>query len=109
MRIEIVTTAEEEAQKEFEGDHLHDAAVLRRLVKPWAGTSRTVCADSYFASVYTTEMLLKMGLKFIGVVKTATKKFPMSYLSSQELSERGQKVTMIRKCLDGSTEMMAVL
>jgi hypothetical protein len=36
-----------------------------------------VCADSYFASVQAAEHLLSMGLKFIGVVKTATRKFPI--------------------------------
>ncbi len=36
-----------------------------------------------------------LGLRFIGVVKTATKRFPMKYLSSPELTEgRGQRVIM---------------
>jgi hypothetical protein len=30
-----------------------------------------------------------MGLKFIGVVKTATKRHPMALLSGRELSRRG--------------------
>ncbi len=30
-----------------------------------------------------------MGLEFIGVVKNATKKFPMQYLSSVEVENRG--------------------
>ena len=32
---------------------------------------------------------MQIGLRFIGVVQTATKQFPMSYLSQLELTECG--------------------
>ena len=35
------------------------------------------------------EELEKRGLRFIGAVKTSTKKFPMAYLDSIELKGRG--------------------
>ena len=35
----------------------------------------------------TAQTLMGLGLRFIGVVKTATRKFPMIYLSSLELTE----------------------
>ena len=109
LRIELVTTQEEAARRMYEGEHQHGTAVLRRLVAPWAGSERVVCADSYYASVCTAETLQRMGLKFIGVIKTATTKYPMSHLSVQELSERGQHVCMIRKDENNSPSMMAVL
>ena len=50
---------------------------------------RIVCADSYFASKKTAEAFEKVGMGFLGVVKTATKEFPMAYLSGLELQNRG--------------------
>ena len=50
-----------------------------------------------------------MGLKFIGIVKTATKKYHMQYLSSQELSERGQHISLVRKDVDNAICMMALV
>ena len=55
------------------GDFLHGCNVLVELVRPWANTDRVVCADSYFASVQAALRLKKMGLRFIGTVKTATR------------------------------------
>ena len=41
-----------------------------------------------------------LGLRFIGVVKSATRKFPMKHLSSLELLEgRGQREALIMKSL----------
>ena len=55
---------------------LHGTNVLSNVVSPWFGSHRIVCADSYFASVGTAKGLYKNGLRFIGVIKTATKGFP---------------------------------
>ena len=55
----------------------------------WYNTHRIVCVDSYFASVLTTEEMRRLGLRFIGVVKTASKKILVSYLSKLEFQERG--------------------
>ena len=37
----------------------------------------------------------KRKMKLIGVVKTATKQFPMVYLSSMELQDRGERCGLI--------------
>jgi hypothetical protein len=50
-----------------------------------------------------------MGLKFIGVVKTATRMYPMKHLSTRELSERGQRVSLVAKDFQGIVQMMAVM
>jgi Transposase IS4 len=71
-------------------DVLHGTSVLSYLVSPWSGTNRIVCADSYFASVQGAEHLLSMGLRFIGVVKTASRKFPMKALASNR-DERARR------------------
>ena len=56
---------------------------------PWTNTDRIVCADSYFASVPDAEELWKHGLRFIGVIKTSTRQFPMEYLSNIEFQNWG--------------------
>jgi Transposase IS4 len=77
MRLKLVKTQEsEDASHAQNSDGLaHGTAVLTELVGPWAMSSRVVCADSYFASVASAEELQRIGLRFIGVVKTATKIF----------------------------------
>jgi hypothetical protein len=72
MRLKLVKTMEEQHAHAAPGDEglLHGTAVLKSLVLPWAQTDRIVCADSYFASVGTLQELKRIGLRFIGVVKT---------------------------------------
>ena len=41
-----------------------------------------VCVDSYFASVLTAKELIQLGMRFIGVFKTVSKKLPMAYLQA---------------------------
>jgi Transposase IS4 len=57
-----------------------------------ARTGRIVAADSYFASVESAEGLHKAGLRFIGVVQTATRRYPMFELSRIEFGSRGDRV-----------------
>ena len=88
IRLKLVkTSTEEEANSTYEhGDGvLYGTKVILELVRPWANTNRLVCGDSYFASVGAALSLMNIGLRFIGVVKTATKKFPMKYLSEIEM------------------------
>jgi hypothetical protein len=68
---------------------LHRTKVLKHVVLPWFGSNRTVSADSYFALVGAAKELYRNGLRFIGVVKTATKGFPKKYLINVELHQRG--------------------
>ena len=63
----------------------HGASVLMDLILPWVNTHRIVWADSYFALVTAVEFIYLNGLKSIGVIKTATRKYPMAHLASQEL------------------------
>ena len=68
-------------------DHGHEefnqgTNILLKLCAPWQNTWRTVCADSYFASVQAAKALYERGLHFIGVVKNATRMYPISYLAN---------------------------
>ena len=93
LRLKIVKSVDsaDEAGREEDQDSglIHGCVVLKELVQPWFNSGRIVCADSYFASVSTAKEMLRLGLRFIGVVKTATKQFPMEYLSHLELATRG--------------------
>ena len=56
MRISIVKSARNEAEQEDdEYNTPHDTKFLKALVLQWANRERTVCADSYFASVNVDE------------------------------------------------------
>jgi Transposase IS4 len=66
-----------------------------------------VCADSYFASVGAVEELMQSKMRFIGVIKTATRKFPMAYLSGLRLHQRGDRVGILHKDDNGIPDMIA--
>ena len=50
-----------------------------------------------------------MGLHCIGVVKTATKKFPMSYLSNLELVQHGDYKGLVARGADGQPTMLSFI
>jgi len=78
------------------------------LVKPWANTDSIVVADSYFASVQAAIRLKTIGLRFIGTVKTATKEFPMAYLSSKIMAAgKGDRHGVLSTDLESGTSLMA--
>jgi len=49
------------------------------------------------------------GLRFIDVVKTAHRRFPMAALAAREPGERGHWVSMVLNGASRSPEVMAVL
>jgi len=111
LRLSVVTSTEHR-QETAAGDHdgqPHGTAVIKNLVAPWAGTTRVICADSYIASVATAQKLLVMGLRFIGVVKTAKMRFPMASRTIVPLGARGEHFSYKHASADGVTDLMAVL
>ena len=100
LRLKIVKTAKARRQ-EHDNNNVEDSSlnegtqVMKELVLPWAKTDRVVVGDSYFASVQAARELYKIGLRFIGVVKTATRDFPYKHLSEHEFSGRGQFTCLV--------------
>jgi len=94
LRLKMVTTAADHKANLSDADRgvLYGTETLQRLVAPWAGSGRTVVADCYFDSVEAAEKLGASGLRFIGVVNTAHRRFPMASLSSRELCTRDDHV-----------------
>lgn len=111
LKLNVVTTAEHQRAHPVEGedDLGHGTAILKRLVSPWASSRRIVCADSYFASVEAAEVLRRMGLRFIGVVKTATRGYPMAELGAIEMPARGDHVSYVHTSAEGEVALMAVM
>lgn len=110
LRLKLVKTAVEEATtrtEEHDDNLLHGTEILMMLIEPWNYSDRIVCADSYFASVMAATELLKIKMRFIGVVKTATKKFPMAYLTNLELQARGDRRGLIAKNEDGKPYLLS--
>jgi hypothetical protein len=106
MRLKIVKSAAAEAaaQPFLPNEDLnHGTHVLAYLVMPWACTAQTVVGDSYFALVQAARYLYKLGLRFIGVVKTATVGFPMAHLQSIQFNSRGDWSSLFH-CGNGTPE-----
>eukprot|EP00171_Calliarthron_tuberculosum_P001227 IDg1227t1 len=85
------------------------ACYTAQLVKPWADSNRTVCADSYFASSEAAVTPASMSMRFIGIVKTATRNFPMAELARRTTYERGDRACMVHKDIDGKGDMVALM
>jgi Transposase IS4 len=86
IQIKIVKSAEllsfVENETRHNNAHLNlGTKVLLDLVRPWYNSNRVVVADSFFSSVQTASCLLERGMKYGGVVKTATKHYPIEYLA----------------------------
>ena len=90
--------------KEYAKDYGSGTSSLLRLTRYWSGSDRTVVADSAFASLKTAEALHKhRGLRFIGLVKTAHKRFPKAWLQKYP-STNGVTIVCSRPILmEGST------
>ena len=107
--LRLVTTSEEPHIRDavgYEAEEarlLHGTQVLKGLVLPWANSDRVVCADSYFTSVGAEEELNRIRLRFIGVVKTATRRYPQNYLSRIELQQCGDFKGLTSSTNDGAT------
>ncbi len=76
--VSLMDEAAESRQIMSEQGLLHGAKVMQDLVMPWMHSNRDVCGNSYFASVPATYMMImRYGMQLIGVVKSATRQYPM--------------------------------
>ena len=71
--------------------------MLLVLVETCANIDRIFCGGSYFSLVRESDTLNEIGLRFIGVVKTGTKRFPMNYRSEIQLFDRGDMSRVFTK------------
>jgi hypothetical protein len=74
----------------------HGTNVLLELVRPFQDLSKAiVVADSYFSSKQTAERLKHLNMEHVGVVKTAVKQYPYSYLNNTH-KDREKRVELAR-------------
>ena len=107
MRLSIVKSAMNgEYQEYYEENIPHGKKFLKELVMPWANTDRIVCTESYFVSVPAAEELLKNGLRFIGVIKTATWQFLMAYMSNIAIHNRGDMSRLLTSLVDSTKTVL---
>ena len=79
----VKTSSEKDPHSPEEHDGLlHGTKVMLNIFQPWVNKQRcVVSADIYFALVQACDELKKRGLRFIGVVKTATRGFCVEFFS----------------------------
>lgn len=87
LHLEVQEGKDAMALKEFSHgpDKLpHHAAVTLRCVQSWRNSYRHIIADSYFSSTTTAIAMLKHGLHFTGIVKTAHANFPKDVMNEMD-------------------------
>jgi hypothetical protein len=86
------------ATKRFCGPSINaTTATTLRLVEPWMGKGRLIVGDSWFASVQTALALRARGCFFTGMVKTAHREFPLSFIQKLAFgpqAKRGDSITL---------------
>lgn len=87
----------------------HITPLTLHLVRPWLRTNLVVCEDPYSASVQRAEVLLRYGMRFTGMVKSAVKDFLTYFLASKELTRRGDNIPMMYINEYSGKSLMAIL
>ena len=82
LRLIVVKSPNEDIECDTNANINHGAATSRRIVEPFRNSNRFICRNSYFGSVATVQELLRVGMRFIGVVKIAHRNFRLEYLGS---------------------------
>ncbi len=83
LKLEIQEGKAAMATKEYSNLPVGTGTTLR-LCKKYFNSNRTVVADSWFSSVPLLSNLRQRKLHLVGIVKTATKRFPIQWLRQQD-------------------------
>ena len=105
LQLKLVKNIQEEVKaglgkESGNGDDLiYGFKVMKEFIESWHHTHRVDRADSYFDYVSTAKELMRLGMRFIGVVKTAPKQFTMAYLQALEFDKQGEWKGCSVQCL----------
>lgn len=81
LGLELMEGKTRQQAKAYHHLYGEGTSVVLRLCTPYNTLPRTVVADSYFSSVKTAIALHEhLNLRFMGIVKTATRNYPMAYM-----------------------------
>ena len=111
LYLQLVTAAGDQCQRltPTESRLLHGTVVLKRVVSNWAGADIVVCGDSYFSSVEAALELKSMGLRFDGVVKKSTTRYPMAALSTLAVPSRDSSALLYHRSAAGPIDLTAAM
>lgn len=91
----VLNLLSQHKRERLSSTYLHKHGTDVTLVRPWPGSNRNVCGDSFFASVAMAEVFYENGLRFTGVVKTSTYIFPKNYLYCAEKAGRRDSAILV--------------
>ena len=83
LHIEIQESKEDMANKDCTDRYAKHTALVLRLTKMLHGKGHIVYGDSVFTSVETACAMLEHGTYYTGLLTTAHRGFPKSYLNTQ--------------------------
>ena len=99
LQLKIVKSKSESKKENFvrhvPKEENSGTTAVKQLTQPWHRSNRVTVADSAFASVATALEMKRLGLGFVGCVKTASKGFPKEVLQQIQLSGRGDYFRMV--------------
>lgn len=102
-----IDTVSDPCAKEFDDEKEMGKlmATVKRLVKPWFGTGRTVIADSWFGSPKMVNMLVELGL--YSIMQVTKRRYwptgmPVTDIVDQVDAEHGSLFTMKKNLENGS-------
>jgi hypothetical protein len=78
--LDLMEGQEHQRQKPFWDEFGEGTAVCLRLMTPYFRRGHILHADSAFSSVKTLCALASRGVRFMGIVKTAHRQFPVRFL-----------------------------
>ncbi len=84
--LDIMEGKERQKMKKYNREYGEGTAVCLRLMEP---LGHVLHGDSYFSSVKTLVALAQRGVRFMGIVKTAHREFPLKYLQSWAAGNEG--------------------
>jgi hypothetical protein len=76
---------------EFGNTKKSSIATTLRMLEPWFSSGRLVVGDSWFASVQMCMELMKRGLYFTGIVKTAHREYPKTHFQTRAFDQTTQR------------------
>lgn len=87
----------------------HCVRSLCIFCQPWADIPRRVCGDSFFASLYAGEALLRLGIYFSSVMKISSRRYPVQYLNEQNTANRGDSILLASEIVVNGVKKKAYL
>jgi len=108
LRMELHEGQEVMSTKPHQKELGAGTGTLLRLTEPWYGSGRVVVGDSWFGSVKATDQLFERGLHFIGMVKTATRNYPLKEMKRRCPNTRGASIRATAQLDAGKQVILAM-